>query len=400
MLSVAAVWLACPRADVAVPESVRRVTAWRYLASGVLFGLAGLLKPPLAGGGAVLAVWAAWPLRRHGIRAALRPIVWVLLGGALPFAACLAWFAAKGALAALHETLFVFTPHYTQISWKDRALAGMLYQSFTEWLSNYCSLVTAGLLLGLASWRASWQRPGVSLVAGIVAIHLVGVALQGKFFPYHYAATWPFTAILSALGWEHAWRWARERGRVRMAGLALALVVCGSLRTAAKDVPESWWIRAARRVRLLAGGWRERDTIDGLASVADVSAGGNRKVADALRTRVPAGGSAYIWGFEPIIYDLAGVRSASRYIYNVPQRVEWAARATRGELMCELYAERPAAIVVASGDVFPMVTGNAIGSSDVMEKDFAELRELIARDYRKQQRIDDFDLYLRVDGVE
>jgi hypothetical protein len=398
MLSVGAVWLSCPAVRSEVPVDLRRVESWRYFAAGALFGVAGLLKPPLAGGGAVLAVWAAWPaLRRLDLGEALRPVALVLVGGAAPFAACLAWFAAKGALPALRETLFEFTPHYTEISWRERTLLGMLYQSVTEWLVNYCSLVSVGLVLGLAMWRSAWRRPAIGLVAGIVAVQLVGIALQAKFFPYHYAGVWPFTALLAALGWWQAWRWAVSRGRRAAVGVTLLALLCVSLRTAAKDVPENWWRRAARRVRLLAGGWRDRPTIDGLASVADVSAGGNRLVAAELARRVPVGGSAYIWGFEPIIYDLAGVRFASRYVYNVPQRVEWAAAASRAELMCELYAQRPDVIVVASGDVFPMVTGNAIGSADVLEKDFPPLRDLLARDYHKLERIDDFDIYLRAD---
>jgi 4-amino-4-deoxy-L-arabinose transferase-like glycosyltransferase len=397
MLSILGVWLACPQERFPTPASIRTTATWRYFAAGLAFGAAGLLKPPLAGGGAVLALWAAWVLRTRGRSwwACLVPVAAVLVGGVLPFAACLGWFQARSALPALYETLFLFTPHYTEIGWRDRALGGMLYQSFTEWLTYYCSLVTVGLFLGLATWRTAWRREGVSLCVGMIAVQLLGVALQGKFFPYHYAAVWPFTALVAALGWFEAWRLARARGGRAIGGLLLAIGLCATLRTAAKDVPESWWRRAARRVRLLAGGWRERETIDGLASVADVSAGGNRKVADELRRRVPAGGSAYIWGFEPIIYDLANVRAASRYIYNVPQRVAWASAPSRQELMCELYAARPEAIVVASGDVFPMVTGNAIGSSDVMERDFPELKSLLAKDYRKLSRIDDFDIYLR-----
>ncbi len=375
-----------------------------YLAAGILFGLAGLLKPPLAGGGAVLAFWAAWrQLRAEGGWSALRrvwvkalgPIGWVLLGGIAPFGLCLAWFGAKGALGALHQTFFVFTPHYTALAWADRTLLGMLYSAFCEWLFNFCSLLSIGLLIGLASWRKCYLRPGVGLMASIIAMQLLGIALQGKFFPYHFAACWPLTAMLAALGWWEAWRWALGRGRKTMVSLAVFMALVTSLRTATKDVHESWWRRTARRVRVYLTGAQDQQALDGLASVADVSAKGNREVAAELRRRVPVGGVIYIWGFEPVIYDMADRRIASKYIYNVPQRVAWAAKEARAQLMADLRRTPPDAVVVAYHDVFPMVTGNGIGSEDVLAKDFPELRELLARDFGKLKHIDDFDIYLR-----
>lgn len=393
MLSILGVWLVCPRAKV----EGRTPSGARLVAAGIAFGAAGLLKPPLAGGGVVLGLWAAVRARRAGgdLQATLRPLALVFVGGVLPVAACLAWFKARGALDALHETLFVFTPHYTELSWRDRTLRGMLYQSLTEWLVNYSSVVTLGLALGLATWRTAWRRPLVPMIAGIVGIHIVGVALQGKFFPYHYGATWPFTALLAGLGWNELWRGARARGNAAWLGFAAALVVACTLRTATKDLADSFWTRAARRVRLLASGWKDDEAIDALATVADVNARGNREVAKFLRTHVPPGGSAFVWGFEPVVYDLAEVRSASRFIYNVPQRVAWAAEATRKELLCELRAHRPEVIVVASGDVFPVVTDNVFGSDYVLEREFTELRALLDASYRKHSRIDDFDLYVR-----
>lgn len=409
MLSIFGVWCVCtPNGRT---EREEPLPAWRYLVAGVAFGMTGLLKPPLAGGGAVLGLWAAFEAKRGGRpwRAVLRPVAIVFIGGVLPVALCLGWFWAQGALAALHETLFVFTPHYTELSWRDRTLRGMLYQSLTEWFVNYASILTIGLALGLATWQTAWKRTGVTLVIGIIAVQLVGVALQAKFFPYHYGATWPFTALLAALGWHSLWGWANGRGavlgsasRISVAARSWlfigALVIAAQLRTATKDLAGSFWERAGYRLSLVAGGWKDDVKIDGLATVADVNANGNRQVAELLRKHVPANGSAFVWGFEPVIYDLANVRAASRFIYNVPQRVAWAQQASRSELMCELLTNRPQAIVVASGDVFPVVTDNIFGSDYVLNHDFPELRNLLDSTYRKHSRVDDFDVYLRADA--
>jgi len=408
MLSVLGVWFVCTPNGRTEREDT--LPGWRYVAAGVLFGVTGLLKPPLAGGGAVLGLWAAAEAKRGAKpwRTVVRPVALVFLGGVLPFALCLAWFKAKGALGALHETLFVFTPHYTELSWRDRTLRGMLYQSLTEWLVNYASIVTIGLALGLASWRTAWQRTGVTMIVGIIGVQLVGVALQAKFFPYHYGAVWPFTALLAALGWHQVWLWANghagddgaNRGLpvpLRLGVFVVALLVGAQLRTATKDLSDSFWTRSGYRLKLLFEGWKDDEKKDGLATVADVNAHGNRTVAALLAKTVPAGGSAFIWGFEPVIYDLANVRFASRFIYNVPQRVAWASEASRKELLCELFTNRPEAIVVASGDVFPVVTDNVFGSDFVLDHEFHELRALLDTQYRKHSRQDDFDVYFRSD---
>ena len=397
MLSILGVWFVCvPREDAKTNQNIAN---WRYVAAGAAFGLTGLLKPPLAGGGAVLGIWSALEVRRAGrpLREILRPLALVFVGGVLPIALCLAWFWARGALAALHETLFVFTPHYTELSWRERTLRGMLYQALTEWLVNYSSIVSLGLALGLATWRTAWRRTGVTMILGIIAVQLVGVALQGKFFPYHYGAVWPFTAILAALGWHQLWAWAAKRRALGWATFTSAVVLSATMRTATKDLSDTFWTRASYRLRLFVHGWTDTEKIDGLATVADVNAHGNRKVAEFLKEHVPPGGSAFIWGFEPVIYDRANVRSASRYIYNVPQRVAWAAEASRRELLCELFANRPEVIVVASGDIFPVVTDNVFGSDYVLDHNFGELRTLLDTAYRRSGRIDDFDLYLRAD---
>lgn len=386
--------------------------AWQVLA-GVLFGCAGLLKWPLAGAGVIfaLAVGLGSPpptsvadLPAPSLAAQVRSVVgrlWppalaVAVGGALPFAACLAWFAAKGALRDAWDVLFVFTPHYTAIGWEGSSVFGMCYYAVAEWLVSYSAPMLVGLVLLLVAGPLQWRRPGVALLAGVVAIQLLGVAMQGKFFPYHYGAAWPATGMLAALGWWWLWERACARRLVGIASfVALALSV-GRMRAATKDVADSFWSRSGARFAMLAGGPRDDALRDSLASVADVDAGANRAVAAMLHERVAADRSVYVWGFEPVMYDQSERRSASRYVYNVPQRVAWAAEPTRAQLMRELAADPPAAIVVAHNDVFPMVTGDLLDSAGSLAQ-FWALRQLLDERYELAQRIQDFDVYLERD---
>jgi hypothetical protein len=375
----------------------------RLLLSGALFGAAGLLKPPLAGGGAVVAVALglrilhdqreprAWSAR--AVWAALRPGALILAGGALPFALCLLWFAARGALRPLYDVLFVFTPHYTKLSWVDRTATGMLYEAFSDWLFEYSSLATLGVMLGVAFPRAPRERFGVRVIGAIIAVHVVGVVMQAKFFPYHWGATWPLTALLAGLGFHRVWERLAPHGPLGVAAFFALVAGSNVFRTANKDLEGGFSARCAERVSVFTHSPRDLQAVDRLASVADVNAVANREVATFLQARVPEGRHVFVWGFEPVIYDLAARAPSTRYLYDVPQRVAWAKARERDLLMGDLTADPPAAIVVEHRDVFPMVTGDAIDSADTL-KDFSALEGLIAGGYVLATTIEDFDVYL------
>ena len=178
--------------------------------AGVLFGMTGLLKPPLAGGGAVLALWLAhreWQSsggapRRERLWRIAKPALIIAAGGVAPFVLCALWFLKRGALSDLHQVLFVFTPHYTKLGWEGSTLGGMVYWGFTEWLIAYSSAISIGLLLALGFGADAREKRWLALFLGVIAIQVVGVIMQAKFFPYHYGATWPLTALVAAFGFE------------------------------------------------------------------------------------------------------------------------------------------------------------------------------------------------------
>lgn len=375
-------------------------------AAGVVFGAAGLLKPPLAGGGAV----AALILFARGVRSAkgeaagrrlsvldvtraLRPVALIAAGGALPIALCLAWFAARGALSDLYRVLFVFTPHYTAIGWEGANPFGMTYFGFTEWFIQYTSVVPVGLLLLVGFGLSPREKPFAWMLIGVIIIHIIGVVMQGKFFPYHYGATWPVTSLLAGLGIWKLWARTGQRSPSLAALFALGMTTVALCRSSTKDVPGSFLRRTIDRTALFTVGPRDQDAIDFLASVADVNAKANREVAELIAARTPPGRPIYIWGFEPVLYDLSRRASSSRYIYNVAQRVAWAKVTARDELMRDIKARPPSAIVVEHNDVFPMVTGDVLDSAKAMD-DFKALRDLIDERYELSATIEDFDIYL------
>jgi hypothetical protein len=369
----------------------RRLLAW--FAAGALFGFAGLLKPPLIAGAAVVAVmlaaraWKAHDDRRAALRAALLPIAMVSAGVVAIVGACVTWFASRGALSDLYDVLFGFTPNYTKLGW-NLPLASLVLRGLFDWFLTYNSLLTAGLIALLIERVSPDERFGVRLLLAVIAFHILGVVMQGKFFAYHWGATWPPTALVAALGVWKVWMKAVKAGRLAVVGFFVAAALVASLASASE--PASFRERSVERVTLLVDG--DQASWDRLASVADVDADANRAVATWLRDHVPADRSIYVWGFEPVIYDLADRACSTRFIYNVPQRVKWNTIAARALLIRDLREHPPAAIVIERRDVFPFVTGDRSDSATAL-RSFPELTQLVSS-YVLVEQIQDFDIYL------
>jgi hypothetical protein len=226
-------------------------------------------------------------------------------------------------------------------------------------------------------------------------VHLAGIAMQGKFFQYHYAATLPLVAFLAGLGMYKLWRRSLTAGPSGMLAFVSFVVVAASMRTAVRDLG-SFWGRSITRISFAFGQapYESRELLDkALYNVADYSLDANRQVALELRHSTPEGAAIFVWGFEPGIYWLSERRLASHFIYDVAQRVPWARDRARRELMADLARTPPAAIVVQHGDRFEWVTGDERDSSEALGE-FPELAELIAAKYRLEKTIEDFDVYL------
>ncbi|MBK8937163.1 MAG: glycosyltransferase family 39 protein [Polyangiaceae bacterium] len=383
------------------PARGRALGLW--IAAGALFGASGLMKPPLAGAGAmvVLLVGAREILDKRSLKALdpLRswiPLAGMVAGGAAPFALILGWFWAKGALGDLHQVLFVFTPEYTKISWEKQSLLPMAYYGFTEWLSGYSGALLAGILALLAFRPTKDEALGVAAIFGCIFVHVAGIVMQGKFFPYHWGATFPLTALLAALGLEKALVFAAARGLPGVAAFTAIFSTAAYANCTAPNFGEgSFGHRNKKRLDLLLS--RPADPVtawDELACIADVDAVQNRAVAVYVAEHTAKEDPLFVWGFECAIYDLADRPLASKFIYNVPQRAIWSDKPMQEALMADLTKTPPKVIVVEHHDVFPMVTGSTDDSAVSLSK-FKRLRSMLDDEYRFAEKIGDFDIYFR-----
>jgi hypothetical protein len=369
----------------------------RLLAVGALFGCAALLKPPLGGGALVCAAYLAKREQQSaGTGAGARAVLAIVGGMLVPMALVLLWFWARGGLSALVWTMKDFTPGYTALGWEGQRAPAMFYYALLEAFFKFSALAAAGLIAAISTTPMHLrEREGVFLVLGVIAVHVTGIAMQGKFFAYHYGATLPLIAFLGGLGLYKLWRRCLAGGTGGVLAFMAFVTVCVAMRQAVTDLPQDFWERCGIRTRHLFSSNRNRDELEtALGTVADVSLSADRAVAQELRARTRSGASVLVWGFEPVIYWLADRKPATRFIYDVPQRTSWERERARFDLMRDLSASKPAAIVVQHNDVFPMVTGNTLDSAREL-KAFGALNALVLSEYELVTTVEDFDLYLR-----
>lgn len=385
---------------VATEEGKRSRRGMRWFWVGALFGAAALLKPPLGGGALVCAAYLSKreQQRAESRRAGVMPVVLVGVGMLAPIALCALFFAVSGGWSALVWTLGEFTPGYTALGWEDRRAAEMLYYALEEAFFKFSALAAAGVIAAAAiSPMHLREREGIFIVLGVIALHVTGIAMQGKFFPYHYAATLPLIAFVAGLGLYKLYRRCLAGGVGGVLAFVAFVGVCVAMRQAARDLPQEFWERCAIRAHYLLRlpPYDSREALDDeLATVADFNLTADRAVARELRARTRPGAPVYIWGFEPVIHWLADRPPSSRFIYDVPQRTTWQREHARSELMRDLKQRPPHAIVVQRNDIFPMVTGNTLDSRRELPN-FPELATLVERDYELATTVEDFEIYLR-----
>jgi hypothetical protein len=398
--TLAALCLAVPSDSLPAPRMAGDREALpfaRWLSIGVLFGCVFLLKPPLAG---PVVICVAYQLRQtldlgQGLRGAGLALSTLFVGAMLPLLGCYGWLVSRGAGDAVQWTFGQFTPGYTRLGW-DKSPLVALYNAAEIAFVRMSALFAVGSLAAIAGARASSrEQEGLTAIAGVIAMQLVGIAIQAKFFEYHFAATVPMVALIAGLGFFKIWRKALAQGGAGAVAFACLLGLCAAARRPVTDVPEGYWVRSYERMKYLAG----QSTIGSFAElerrfsrVADYDTGADRDVAQRIQALTAPSDAIYVWGFEPALYWFSQRAPASRFIYNVAQRSKWERATSRALLLSELAAHPPALIVVQHGDYFRFVTGDDFDSAQALQE-FPELLTLLDTHYTRLEQVEDFEIY-------
>jgi 4-amino-4-deoxy-L-arabinose transferase-like glycosyltransferase len=306
----------------------------RLFASGLLLGLAFLMKQP----GFVFPLfglgWLAWARLRpggEGARGLLPDVAVFLVGAAAPLAVTVAALAAAGVL----DRFYFWVVQYAREYASTVSLRGGLRN-----LAHTSSRIAAehGLLLALAAAGLVMQAvPRLAIrhrafLLGFLALSLLGVC-PGLYFRGHYfLLALPAVCLLVGAAYQGVEALAAApRSRAAVRGVALGFVAFASV------LP----ILGRADLYFRASPDRVSREIYGVNPFPE-----SVEIARYIRERSDPQDTVAVLGSEPQIYFYSGRRSATGHIYTYalmePQPL---ARAMQEEMIRQIEAARPAYVV-------------------------------------------------------
>ena len=286
------------------------------LGAGVLIAVCTLIKP-------TYALFMALPLLEGSLhfKAVARVRVANFLGAAIlgfvaPIALCIAWFAARGALGAWMDVHLGWVPSsYSQLdaAWLNR-IQYLLFFLTTKQFAPAIPLAIGGLAVVRLS---RWPRD-TALLAIWTVLAVLGVAIQGQFFAYHWHPAQPPLALLAGLGLQRVLAWRRSIGSRSEAGQVLAasiLALAIVLMVGATVGPAVHGYRLLRRVT----GLTDPVGYDRIEFGPYGHHGGEvTELVAYLRSKSTPEETVLVWGSDAGINYLSGRASPSPFGYVQP----------------------------------------------------------------------------------
>ncbi len=377
---------------------------WRWpcwLAAGALTGMAFQLRftaAPLV----PAFVWTYILLERGGRRRLLGWTVWAGAGFLLVQAVVLAYLAAGHALRAYLEATR-FAAGYARLGWPFAPPRRTVF-TYLEYVRDSLALFTFShavfaipALAGVfaAFFLARDRAARAAAVSGLA--EFLGIALQQKFFWYHWQVLFPPLALLSGWAWDRAFA-VLEQGRTmpwatagKAALVAALLVLTPSVTRQAYDQWDAFLHRNDSVTARLAYDNQFGPYADGTYSyLAD------RQVADYVRAHTQPQETIYVFGYEPLIYLLSERASASRFIYSLPFMSSWAPRRWLDEFLDEIDRNRPVYFIVQRNEgAAEWITGQRLDTAAWATRLLPGVAARLERDYTYEIEIEDFTLYRR-----
>ncbi len=376
------------------PDSRRRqLAAW--IASGALFALAGMLRPPLGGGFVLCLALVVWERRRAqggwrqglaGRGGPLEPILAFGLGGALIVAATLLPFIVSGAVSDLIWTYRDVVPGYAALNSQDRDVLPGLYRVVRDLLFRFSPYFFPGLALwALLPPLGRRERTGVFYLLAAIVPQLVGIVLQGKFFEHHSGGMIHLFALWSAWGYAKLW----QRIRHRPLWVALFLIAVIAVHDAMRP---KLWDHSGQRWHAFLNPEERTEILDKLHNHRHHKAINIRQASRWIERKTAPDARILVWGPQAAIYFHADRQPASRFITNFPLRFPWAAGRAKFILKQEIEATPPAVIVVSQDDAWVWATGNKLDSAATLAR-IPWLKALLQTRYRRAKKFGRLTVY-------
>lgn len=376
------------------------------LLTGLCFGFCVQLRPvallfPLALVGLDLLL----PPRgeRRWNRPAMHRALALTVGGLLVEAVTLLWLAVGGAVGEYLYAQVVFAGNYGRLggpySPERLTVGGYLsgLRTGTLFIVFARLLLAAPALFALIAGAVIRRERHVGEVCVLLAAAYIGVAVQGKFFLYHWHLVIAILALLS--GWSAAFIWRELRaGRsawvsaVSLAGIAGLLLV---LTPSVTDRAAREWVGFVQFYSRPESRTAYYDRF-GLYARGAFSYRASQEVSEYVRVRTEPGDTVFVWGYDPLVYIQAERESPSRFLSFLPLMSTWTPPSWVEEFVGDLEARRPAYILVQRGENARWITGQSIDAIDFIPF-IPRLDAHLRAHYVVETRIEDYTILRRVE---
>jgi len=324
-----------------------------------------------------------------------RAVIAFSLGVGAGLAAWLFYFWLRGIGREFFEEVVLFNWFHLQ---GHRLPAAMLvYVLQKELWINF----GPGLILAVAGFfRAAknWRQPGMFLALAWLIAGILEIILQARFFLYHFLVLIPAASLIIALGAQAGRSKPAAAWRIISAIIALAWIVLSLRLYYSNQYHYQTWDYLTGRIS--RNQYLSLFQEPGEGNKKDFSALADYVVAGWIRERTRPDDYVLIFGYEPLINYLSARRSPSRFHSDYPldleARTELAKRMQskwRGIFLSELKNRKPKLVVLAHNDI------NALEPEDSYDQalKFAEFWDWLNANYRRKERIEDFEFWWRED---
>ena len=385
--------------------------------AGVLFGVCAQLRPVILLLPGVLVLWDVVQVQgpRSKVQSRTLPVrpwtldfgpwtraIALMLGGVLITALMLLWLALHGAIGEYFYAQLDFAPAYARRGgpYSPDGLTLTTYlsglRSGTMFIAFARTWLVAPALAAVVAGAVIRRDRHVVLVAWLALAAYLGVAVQGKYFLYHWHALLPLLALLS--GWTAAAAWqalraSGHRPRSAAAALAACAAVLLALTPSVTDRAVREWEALVRYVREPEDRGPYYDRF-GLYGRGSFSYRASDEVSRYLRSQTRPGDTIFIWGYDPLLFVQTGRQSPSRFLSFLPLMSLWTPSRWHNEFVDDLERGRPAYIVVQRNENAPWITGHSIEPPDFIPL-IPGFQALLEREYELDRRIEDYTLYRR-----
>ncbi len=369
--------------------------------SGIFAALAMMLKSTAGLHAIFLLGYLLWPASnpQSPLKKRKRGACLFLLGLLCGCGPWLIYFAAKGSIKEFYEAVVLFN------SFHAGAPQGTGYLDILQTGARGLWAVSGWLLIPAAiplwRWLSRRADPGTGILFGWFIFSFLQVAVQMKFFLYHWLVLIPALGLMISRGilllLSPGGSGARIIvSRVIVAGLvSLQAILFLHLYFLILHHYQTWPYLTGRIDRGQYYSRFQEAPKDGLS---DVNFLATWTVAHDLRQNTRPRDKVLVFGYEPAIYYLSARLSPTRFHSDYPltfppgnsrektHREKW-----REQFLKEINADPPSVIMLVRGD------RNVLESEDsyTQAQRFVEFFSWLKDNYKFQRRMEDFELFVR-----